>query len=94
MGALTIPISALGLLLGLVGFVLAIARRGHGLGFPIAGLGVSLAAFVVALVVTYAIGRAVDHIGKELTKKNETNQGVVPNSKPSTDPRASLNEGW
>lgn len=37
LGMLGIPLSGLGLLLGIVGTIVAVVRRGSGIGFPIAG---------------------------------------------------------
>src|SRR5262249_37806087 len=48
-GALSVPLSGLGLLLGFVGLVVALTRRGRGIGFSIAGVGVSGLALCVGL---------------------------------------------
>src|SRR5207249_4641219 len=40
-GAIGFPLSALGLLLGVPGVVIALCRKGRGIGFPIAGLAIS-----------------------------------------------------
>ncbi len=50
-----IPVSSLGLILGLSSFVLAIARRGTGIGFSIAGSGLSILSLVICLVWPYAL---------------------------------------
>lgn len=46
----SIPLSGLGLLLGIIGIVLAVTRSGYGVGFPIAGSSISALALVIALV--------------------------------------------
>ncbi len=75
LGMLGIPLSGLGLLLGIVGLIVAATRKGSGIGFPIAGAltcGISL---VVAISLNYAIAEGIDEAGKsyaEAKKKAET----------------------
>lgn len=49
-GLLSLPLSVLGLLLGIAGLVSAILHRGRGVGFPIAGSMVSLVALAFGVV--------------------------------------------
>ena len=54
-GAIGIPLSGLGLLLGAIGVILAVARRGTGIGFSIAGSAICSIALLIAFVMTSAI---------------------------------------
>lgn len=80
-GAIGMPLSALGLLLGFIGLVLALTRGGVGIGFPIAGLAVSGLALFVAFSLTAAASRAIVETAKELEQRrgggSESNQQVV-----------------
>jgi hypothetical protein len=49
-GKVSLPLSGLGLLLGLSGLIVAVMRKGQGIGFPIAGSACSLVAAGVAVV--------------------------------------------
>jgi hypothetical protein len=49
-GIVSLPLSGLGLLLGLGGLIVAVMRKGQGIGFPIAGSACSLVAVAVAVV--------------------------------------------
>jgi hypothetical protein len=48
-GMFTFPLSALGLLVGIVGGVVALCRGGRGIGFPIAGVALSGTALLVGI---------------------------------------------
>jgi hypothetical protein len=48
LGILTMPLSGLGLLLGIVGWIVALSRNGHGIGFPIAGCFINIMALLMA----------------------------------------------
>lgn len=45
----------LGVILGMIGFLVSLGRKGSGIGFPIAGVALSAAAIAVAGVINYAI---------------------------------------
>ena len=77
LGAITLPLSGLGLLLGLIGLIIALTRRGAGVGFPIAGMAVSALAFFLAYVMTSALTKTFSSIGESARKRQETNQKVV-----------------
>jgi hypothetical protein len=49
-GAIGIPLSALGLLLGIVGALFALIRQGRGIGFPLAGSITSFAGLGIAVM--------------------------------------------
>src|SRR5438132_3852782 len=57
-GLLSLPLSGLGLLLGIAGLVIAIILRGRGIGFPIAGSAVSLVALVMGVFWLGLLGAA------------------------------------
>jgi hypothetical protein len=81
LGVFGMPLSGLGAILGLIGFVSAIRRSGRGIGFPIAGTAVSALALIVCIVITTAFSRAVVETGKSINESREkaqaTNQTVV-----------------
>jgi hypothetical protein len=66
-GIFAIPLSALGLLVGIVGGVVALTRRGRGIGFPIAGVGLSVTALLIGLFWFHVLHTAV----KELLPSGE-----------------------
>lgn len=57
-GLISLPLSLLGLLLATIGCVVAIRRRGAGVGFPIAGVAVCGLAAAVTLTLNFMIGAA------------------------------------
>ncbi len=83
LGTISLPLSGLGLLLGLVGLIVAATRRGAGVGFPIAGMAVSGLAFVIAFFMTSALTKTFSSIGESARKRQETNQKVVTTASPS-----------
>jgi hypothetical protein len=74
---LGIAVSGLGLLLGLGGLALAIVRRGSGVGFSIAGSGLSALSLVICLVWTFALSSAFRAVDNAVAKQNRTNQSAV-----------------
>ena len=56
---LGLPLSGLGLLLGIIGIIIAATRRGSGIGFPIAGTAISAVALVVVLWMYFALAQAI-----------------------------------
>ena len=80
-GLLGLPLSGLGLLLGIGGIVLASLRKGSGLGFPIAGSAICALAMFVTISMTYAFGKALSATGDAIEKANKeaqaANQKVV-----------------
>ncbi len=81
LGAITLPLSGLGALLGIIGIVIALTRKGVGIGFPIAGTAVSVLALVIAFTMTSAmvagIGAAGDAISEAHAQRDATNQEQV-----------------
>lgn len=55
LGLLGVPLSALGLLCGVIGIIIALTRHGRGIGFPIAGSAVSGLALVICFVVNFML---------------------------------------
>jgi len=69
-GMLSLPISALGLLLGLVGGTVSLVRSGRGIGFPIAGS--FLNAFAIGIAFIWVIAAAsIGEIGKQDKMPNQ-----------------------
>jgi len=95
LGLIGLPLSLLGILLGGIGLLIALFRKGSGIGFPIAGTALSLLSTVVVIAMTAmfsATANAVKQVGKSFeeasAKANATEQTVVapsPPSEPATD---------
>jgi hypothetical protein len=79
-GVLGMPLSGLGLLLGVIGIILAVVRRGSGIGFSIAGSAICGLALLVAFTVTSAIVKAVDSVAQSARSTSVASDGFVPNS--------------
>jgi hypothetical protein len=88
---LGVAVSGLGLLLGLGGLVLAVVRRGSGVGFSIAGSGLSALSLVICLVWTFAVSSAFKAVDNAVAKQNLTNQVAV--SDPDRDKAAPQDQG-
>ncbi len=56
---LSLPLSGLGVVLGIIGIVIAATRRGSGIGFPIAGTAISGLALIVVIWMYLAIASAM-----------------------------------
>jgi len=95
LGLFGIPLSALGLVLGVTGLIVTAVRKGAGIGFPIAGSAVCGMALVVAITSTYAAGRALegaaDAMGEAMQEDTQTNQQIV-SAADETPSRASSNK--
>ena len=76
-GILTIPVSGLGLLLGGIGVLVAILRRGSGIAYPIAGTAVCALAFAIGSIQVAAIGAAADTLAQAGREAKVTNQEIV-----------------
>ncbi len=81
LGAITLPLSGLGALLGIIGIIIALTRKGAGIGFPIAGTAVSVLALVIALVMTSAMVAGMGAVGEAMSEasreRDATNQELV-----------------
>ena len=64
-GCITFPVSALGLILGITGLIIAIKRKGGGIAYPIAGSALSSIALTI-IIMTYLIGTAVNETSKAI----------------------------
>jgi hypothetical protein len=81
LGLLGLPLSLLGILLGGIGFLIALFRKGSGIGFPIAGASLSLLSAITVITITGAAASAVNQVGKAIeessAKANATQQTVI-----------------
>ena len=81
----SMPLSGLGLVLGLIGIVLALTRSGYGIGFPIAGSAISALALIIATVMGFgmfvATSGALSDIADEMeTSSRDGTADVAPSS--------------
>jgi hypothetical protein len=65
-GLLSLPLSGLGILLGGIGLLAGFFRKGRGLGFPIAGLSISLVSAFTAFAVTGVVATFVSEVGQSI----------------------------
>ncbi len=86
-GVFTTALSGLGLLLALVGGLVAIARRGRGVGFPIAGAAVNLLALAVAVGVTLVLHGALNRMVDNDDERDRTNPVSTPATGKTSEPR-------
>lgn len=81
LGMLGMPLSALGLLMGFFGLLVAMFRKGASIGLPIAGVALSGMALGVAMSMTGAIVEGIDAVNESSAqareRRNATNQRVV-----------------
>jgi hypothetical protein len=86
LGLLGLPLSLLGILLGGLGLLMAVFRKGAGIGYPIAGTAISVLAVVTAVSISGAAASAVSQVGESIVEESAradaTQQSVVPNSPP------------
>ena len=81
---LGIPVSSLGLLLGVGGLVLAVVRGGSGVGFSIGGAGLSAISLVTCIVFTVAVSRVLKAVDDAATTRNGPPQQSSPVSGSNT----------
>lgn len=89
LGILGIPLSALGLLLGAIGFIVALTRGGAGIGYVIAGCAISGLALAVAGSQVAAIG-ALANAGNNPPPYGGTPAHVPADSAPNVSAAASI----
>jgi len=87
LGMLSIPLSALGLLLAAIGFVVALVRRGSGIGYPIGGGVVSGLALAIGMAQVAAVSGVATAIDESQRQQTRTNQEVVASASPSRQER-------
>lgn len=98
-GLLSIPLSALGLLLGAIGLLVALTRRGSGIGYSIGGGFVSGLALAIGIAQVAAVGSAVSGVAEAMDESDRqqtrTNQEVVASASPggSQRPRTARDSG-
>jgi hypothetical protein len=81
-GMIALPLAAVGLLLGIIGGGVALARKGRGIGFPIAGSATNLLALAVGGVWLLLSLSTAGHLARE----NKTRQSRVPIGESGSQP--------
>jgi hypothetical protein len=81
-GILTLPLSMLGLLLGAIGVIVALVRRGSGMGWPIAGVVTCGVAFLIAASQVAVIGGLAEAAREKAERSRQTNQTPVTSNLP------------
>lgn len=85
-GALGIPLSGLGLILGVGGFVVAFRRQGSGIGFPITGIAISGLALAIAVSLAMLLAHGVEKLRQTGVQSHEverTSSSTSPIEKPA-----------
>ena len=86
-GLISIPVAALGVLLGGLGIIIALFRGGAGAGFSIAGLLLSVFAIIITFSMTKAVAESVASVSTTLneaaSERSATNQTIVPSESPA-----------
>ncbi|HEY1922245.1 MAG TPA: DUF308 domain-containing protein [Tepidisphaeraceae bacterium] len=78
LGLLSVPVAALGLLIGIIGFLVSMLGRRSGVGMPVAGSMISLIAIVLAVVSTAGTANKIaTKFQTDLKVANATNQQEV-----------------
>jgi hypothetical protein len=77
-GILSVPLSGIGLVAALIGFIVALDRKGSGIGLPIAGGALSALALAVALAMNYAVFSGIERFNQELAAANEERTAATP----------------
>jgi len=86
-GVVSIPVSALGVLLAAIGLLAALVRRGSGIGWPIGGGAVSGLALAIGIAQVAALGGAAEAIRQSGEHANRTQQEIVTAGVPSGSTR-------
>ncbi len=89
-GMLGVPLSAVGLALGGLGFLVALFRKGAGIGYPIAGVTICGLSLGIAIAVNGAVVTAVDTLGKARRASAGATRTELTASKPAEPVFASI----
>lgn len=73
-GLLGVPLSGLGLLLGGIGLVIAFARKGSGIGFPVAGASICGLALLICFAVNAAVVSGAAGVAKAASDRVKARQ--------------------
>ena len=86
-GMLSIPISVLGILFGVIGFLISAVGRRSGIGMPVAGTVVCIVAIMIAVASTGGTTAAITEVAREADRKAKaTNQEAVLSPGAATKP--------
>jgi TolA-binding protein len=98
LGIVSMPVSGLGLVLGIVGMGICVLRKGSGLGFPIAGFAVSFLALAVACIWIGLMGAAkktVDELISSDRKQQEEGPIIAAEQEAAVgDIRVRISKVW
>jgi hypothetical protein len=71
LGLLGLPLSILGAVLGGIGLIIAMFRKGSGIGFPIAGTCLSLFSILAVITITGATASVIEEVGKAIDDSSQ-----------------------
>lgn len=74
---LGVPLAALGLLLGAIGFLVALTRKGASIGYPIAGSAICGLALFVSISMTVALVGGLKKAGDEIVAQSERRNATI-----------------
>jgi hypothetical protein len=81
LGLLAMPTAIIGLLLAGFGFVIALFKRGKGIGMPLLGAGICIAAFILPILSTggtsAAITKALQDTSKQITSQEKSQEDAT-----------------
>lgn len=83
---LGLPLSGLGLLLGIIGIIISATRGGSGIGFPIAGTAIAFVALVVVLWMYATLAQALAPAGVQPIQPALPAAPSTPRNRTSTTP--------
>lgn len=85
LGMLSLPLSGLGVVVGGVGLIVSIVRKGRGIGFPIAGAAISGLSLVFGLVWILAVGGMTD-APRQATAASRDASGLAARGRATNEP--------
>ena len=84
LGLLAIPVAIIGLILAGIGFVIALCKGGKGIGMPLLGGVICVAAFVVPILMSALVAQAVGETSIAVAEQKQSHE--TEESKTNADP--------